>query len=147
MNNFERTWSEISCCGLKLLPVDIAVFFLNESPISSASDESCLHFVAIAIVLKHQNPSGGIPCSPLSVSFQFIRKFLRRWCDLSTSSAQSLRVERAVHFLKTNKASIEEIAAKVGHMDGGTLRLLLRRRLNLGVKEIRRTTKSKRFAP
>jgi hypothetical protein len=29
--------------------------------------------------------------------------------------------------------------AKVGYMDGGTLRLLLRRRLNLGVKEIRRT--------
>src|SRR6201996_2331512 len=51
---------------------------------------------------------------------------------------QSLRVERAVHLLKTSKASVDEIATRVGYTDGGTLRLLLRRRLKLGVKEIRR---------
>jgi transcriptional regulator GlxA family with amidase domain len=39
--------------------------------------------------------------------------------------------------LKTSKASVEEIAAQVGYMDGRTLRLLLRQRLNLGVKQIR----------
>jgi transcriptional regulator GlxA family with amidase domain len=51
---------------------------------------------------------------------------------------QSMRVERAVHLLKTGNASVEEVAARVGYADGATLRTLLRRRLNLGVKEIRR---------
>jgi transcriptional regulator GlxA family with amidase domain len=55
---------------------------------------------------------------------------------------QSLRVERVVHLLKTSKASVEEVAAQVGYKDGGTLRLLLRRRLNLGLKEIRRTSRT-----
>lgn len=51
---------------------------------------------------------------------------------------QSLQVERAVHLLKTGSASVDEVAAQVGYGDGATLRALLRRRLDLGVKEIRR---------
>ena len=52
---------------------------------------------------------------------------------------QSLRVERAVYLLKTSTASVDEVAERVGYADGVTLRVLLRRQLNLGVKEIRRT--------
>jgi transcriptional regulator GlxA family with amidase domain len=53
---------------------------------------------------------------------------------------QGLRVERAVHLLKTTPASVDEVAAAVGYADGATLRTLLRRRLRLGVKQIRGQT-------
>ena len=53
---------------------------------------------------------------------------------------QSLRVERAVHLLKTSSATVDEIAARVGYTEGSILRALLRRRLGLGIKEIRRST-------
>ena len=51
---------------------------------------------------------------------------------------QELRVERAVHLLKTTAENVDEIAARVGYADGVTLRTLLRRHLGLGIKEIRR---------
>ena len=53
---------------------------------------------------------------------------------------QSLRIERAVHLLKTDSATVDEIAARVGYADGTTLRNLLRRRLKVGIKEIKRTS-------
>jgi transcriptional regulator GlxA family with amidase domain len=54
------------------------------------------------------------------------------------SFVQSLRVERAVHLLKTSQDSVDEIATRVGYADGVTLRTLLRRELGYGVREIRR---------
>jgi transcriptional regulator GlxA family with amidase domain len=50
---------------------------------------------------------------------------------------QALRVEKAVHLLKTSELSVDEVASRVGYVDGATLRALLRRQLGTGVKQIR----------
>lgn len=50
---------------------------------------------------------------------------------------QDLRVERATYLLQTSKASVDQVAAKVGYADGTTLRALLRRKLGRGVRELR----------
>jgi len=50
---------------------------------------------------------------------------------------QDLRIEHAVHRLRTSKASVDAIAGEVGYADGVTLRALLRRKLGRGVRELR----------
>jgi len=71
------------------------------------------------------------------------RTLARRVQDVLGTSplahVQKVRVERAVHLLRTTASSVDDIAARVGYADGVTLRTLLRRRLDMGVKEIRGT--------
>jgi transcriptional regulator GlxA family with amidase domain len=56
------------------------------------------------------------------------------------SYVQDLRVEMAIHRLRTTKDSIDQIASAVGYGDGVTLRTLLRKKTGRGVRELRAAT-------
>ena len=53
------------------------------------------------------------------------------------SMVQDLRLEQAVHLLRSEREGIDSIAAKVGYANGVTLRNLIRRKFGRGVRELR----------
>ena len=55
----------------------------------------------------------------------------------SESGPVVLRVELAIHRLRTTGDSIDHIAAAVGYSDGVTLRTLLRKKTGRGIRELR----------
>lgn len=74
----------------------------------------------------------------LSVSKRTLGRRIQRVLGKSPLAYfQDLRVERAVHLLKTSTEDLESIATQVGYANGLTLRTLLRRRLGYGVRHIR----------
>ena len=84
----------------------------------------------------------GFSLDEAAISLATSKRTLQRRIDevlgkTPLSYFQDLRVERAVHLLKTTRLDIERIAGRVGYADGVTLRALLRRRLGRGVREIR----------
>ena len=50
---------------------------------------------------------------------------------------QDIRVEHAVHLLRTTNDSVDQIASKIGYADGVTLRSLLRSKIGRTVSELR----------
>jgi transcriptional regulator GlxA family with amidase domain len=74
----------------------------------------------------------------VGASERTLERRLRRALGKSPLSfVQDLRVESAVHRLRTSGRSLEEIAAEVGYSDAVTLRTLLRRKTGRGVRELR----------
>ena len=50
---------------------------------------------------------------------------------------QDIRVEHAVHLLRTTNDSVDQIASKIGYADGVTLRSLLRNKIGRTASELR----------
>lgn len=76
--------------------------------------------------------------SSLAVSKRSLqRHFYKTLGKSPLSFFQDIRVEQAIHLLKTTHLDLDTIANKIGYMDGVTLRSLLRRKTGKNIRDIR----------
>lgn len=74
----------------------------------------------------------------LGVTERSLQRALRAELDTSPKDfADDIRLERAVHLLRTTTMTVDSIASEVGYLSGGALRALVRRRRGTTVAEIR----------
>ncbi|MCE4224083.1 helix-turn-helix domain-containing protein [Methylobacterium sp. C25] len=86
--------------------------------------------------------SGGFSLGEAADALATSPRSLQRRCQAVLGKSplayvQDLRVERAQSLLHGSGLDLEAIAAEVGYVDGATLRVLLRRRLGRGVRDLR----------
>lgn len=86
--------------------------------------------------------SGGFSLQEAADALATSPRSLQRRCQAVLGKSplayvQDLRVERAQSLLHGSGLDLEAIAAEVGYVDGATLRVLLRRRLGRGVRDLR----------
>ncbi|MCP1118911.1 GlxA family transcriptional regulator [Robbsia andropogonis] len=157
---------EFATAGAAMGHIDLALWLLNQASPSLASmvaryllvdarpsqapymipdhlaraDPLVEHFERWARARLQQGFSLEAAAESLAISTRTLQRRIEAVLGKSPMSYfQDLRVERAVHLLRSSRLDVEAIAAQVGYEDGATLRTLLRRRLGRGVKEIRRT--------
>ena len=99
--------------------------------------------IARALSLIHEQPHTAWTVEGLAHRVAQSRAtFARRFAELVGETPLAYltrwRMCLATKLLSETDLSLDEIAARVGYADGTTLRTLLKRRLNVGVKELRK---------
>jgi transcriptional regulator GlxA family with amidase domain len=156
-------WSRIVTAGAALAHVDLALWIVRQrSPSLAETTARYLVFDARPSQAPFVMPDHFAHADPLVERFEnWTRRNLARFSLESAARAagasertlerriravlgrtplsyvRDLRVEVAMHRLRTTRDSIEEIATAVGYGDGVTLRTLLRKKTGRGVRELR----------
>jgi transcriptional regulator GlxA family with amidase domain len=156
-------WSRVVTAGAALAHVDLALWFVRQrSPSLADMVARYLAFDARPSQAAYVMPDHLAHADPLVDRFEhWARRHLtdftlgdaarhvgtsertleRKIHDVlgrsPLSYVQELRVELAVHRLRTTKDTIDQIASDVGYSDGVTLRLLLRKKTGRGIRQLR----------
>lgn len=104
----------------------------HDDPVVSAFEDWARAHIAESFSLS--SAAQAVGTSPRTLA----RRTKRTLGKTPLGYVQDLRVERAVHRLRTSDASVDVIAEEVGYGDGVTLRTLLRRKTGRGIRELRR---------